>query len=212
MQTVKETFQARVNEINIYYKFIESYSPNSTDRELNKILRSNLILMLYNLVESSISNAIEEIHSSIYSHKISFDLLNIELKKVLIKQLKNSNPHTFVLSINDIAIDIVKQSFNKRQISDGNIDNETIVKLGLQYGFCTHTSYKNTQSGKCLKTIKGRRNDLAHGTYSFTEIGKEYTIEDLGKMKDEAIQYIKEIILNIESYLSTKSYIQTHCS
>ena len=207
MQFVKEIFQERVNEINRYYTFISSFSLENPDKELNKILRSNLILMLYNLVESSITNSIEEIHSNIYTNRISFNVLNIELKKILIRQIKNMNPHTFVQSINDIAIDIIKQAFNKRQISDGNIDNDTIVKLGRQYGFCTFTNYQDSQSGRCLKAIKGRRNDLAHGTYSFTEIGKEYTIEDLGRMKNEAIKYLAEIIQNIELYLNSKSYI-----
>lgn len=206
MQDVKETFHQRVLEIETYYIFLKTYVPNNPDKDLNKILRSNLILMLYNLIESSISNSIEQIHNSIYANKTSFDLLNVELKKILVKKLQNSNPHNFVTSINNIALDIVKQSFNKRQISDGNIDNETISKLGNQYGFCTKTSYTTTKSGKCLKIIKGRRNDLAHGTYSFTEIGKEYTLEDLLNMKNESINYLKEIIINIESYLVNKTY------
>ena len=104
MQFVKEIFQERVNEINRYYTFISSFSLENPDKELNKILRSNLILMLYNLVESSITNSIEEIHSNIYTNRISFNVLNIELKKILIRQIKNMNPHTFVQSINDITI------------------------------------------------------------------------------------------------------------
>ena len=98
------------------------------------------------------------------------------------------------------------QSYNQTSKCKRCISSNA-YKLGRQYGFCTFTNYQDTQSGRCLKAIKGRRNDLAHGTYSFTEIGKEYTIEDLGRMKNEAIKYLAEIIQNIELYLNSKSYI-----
>lgn len=165
--------------------------------------------MLYNLVESSISNAIEEIHNNMHVNNTTFDSLNIELKKVLIKQLKNNiNPHDFVIGINNLAIDIVKRCFQKRKISNGNIDNNTISKLGREYGFDVNTTYATTKNGKCLEEIRGRRNDLAHGTFSFTEIGKEYTIEDLEKMKDETVNYLTEILSNINTYLINQQYKQ----
>lgn len=209
MHTVKTIFQARVQEIETYYTFLNTYLNTSSDKELNKILRSNLILMLYNLVESSISNAIEEIHNNMHVNNTTFDSLNTELKKVLIKQLKNNiNPHDFVVSINNLAVDIVKRCFQKRKISNGNIDNKTISKLGHEYGFDVNTNYATTKNGKCLEEIRGRRNDLAHGTFSFTEIGKEYTIGDLERMKYETVNYLTEILFNIDNYLINKKYKQ----
>lgn len=209
MHTVNTIFQARVQEIEAYYTFLSTYLNTSSDKELNKILRSNLILMLYNLVESSISNAIEEIHNNMHVNNTTFDSLNTELKKVLIKQLKNNiNPYDFVISINNLAIDIVKRCFQKRKISNGNIDNKTISKLGREYGFDVNTTYATTKNGKCLGEIRGRRNDLAHGTFSFTEIGKEYTIEDLERMKDETVNYLTEILSNINTYLTNQQYKQ----
>lgn len=207
MHTVNTIFQKRVQEIETYYGFLETYINSSSDKELNKILRSNLILMLYNLVESSISNAIEEIHNNMHTNNTTFDSLNIELKKVLIKQLKsNISPHDFVISINNLAVDIVKRCFQKRKISTGNIDNKIISKLGREYGFDVNTTYATTKHGKCLEEIRGRRNDLAHGTFSFTEIGKEYTIGDLEKMKNETVNYLTEILSNISIYLLNQQY------
>lgn len=209
MHNVNTIFQARVQETEMYYSFLSSYINTSSDKELNKILRSNLILMLYNLVESSISNSIEEIHNNIHANNIAFDSLNTELRKILIKQLKsNVNPCDFVVNINNLAIDIVKKCFQKRKISNGNIDNKTISDLGNKYGFNINTTYATTKHGKCLEEIKGRRNDLAHGTFSFTEIGKEYTVEDLNKMKNETINYLTEILNNINTYLVNQQYRQ----
>lgn len=210
MYTVKSIFQARTQEIEMYYTFLEEYIRADTDKELSKILRSNLILMLYNLVESTIANAIEAIHNDIHTKNISFDSLNLALQKVLIQQLKNNiNPDSFVRDINNLALDVVKKCFQKRKISNGNIDNIAISKLAKDYGFDFHTTYEKTKHGKCLEEIRGRRNDLAHGTFSFTEIGKEYTIEDLGAKKYETINYLAEILSNIDHYLIKRQYIKS---
>jgi len=206
MQTVLTTFEERTKEIELYYSFLSS-NFDIINKDLNKILRSNLILMLYNLVESTISNAIEEIHNEIYSQNVTFDSLNIELKKVLIKQLKNNvESHNFVTSIDCLALDIVKKCFQKKKISTGNIDNNTVAELARKYGFKGDTSYENTRHSKCLIEIKGRRNDLAHGIFSFTEVGKEYTLEDLNEKKNETIAYLTEIIQNIDKYLVDRLY------
>lgn len=209
MQSVKTIFQERVNEVEAYYTFIDSYIASSSNDDLNKILKSNLLLMLYNLIESSMANAVEEIHNEIHVKTVSFNTLKTELKKRLIKYLKNNlNPDQFVASVNDIALDIIKQCFDKQKLFNGNIDSRKIQELSQNYGFSSNTDYNQTKHGSCLVTIKGRRNDLAHGTFSFTEVGKEYSIGDLEKMKNETINYLSEIINNIEQYLNNQDYIQ----
>lgn len=208
MFEVKRTFQERTNEINIYYNFIDGFILTSRDENLDKILKSNLILMLYNLVESTILNAIEEIHNNIHANNISFNVLKLELKQGIVALLKKRNPHEFVNNINDIAIDIVKKSFNREKAFSGNVDSRKITELSAVYGFSSYTTYAQTKHGHCLRDIKGKRNDLAHGIFSFVEVGKEYSVQDLEKMKDEAINYIKEIISNIENYLINQEYKQ----
>lgn len=208
MNEAREVFEVRAKEIETYFSFIQSFIEESKQDDLNKILKSNLLLMLYNLVESSISNAIEEIHNDIHNRTVSFDLLKIELREVLIAHLKNHlNPRDFVTSIKDIAIDIVKKSFQKQKISNGNIDSLKIKKLGEQYGFNSNTNYLQTKNGMCLVDIKGR-NDLAHGTFSFTEVGKDYSILDLEKMKNETINYLSQILENIDAYIVNQEYKQ----
>jgi hypothetical protein len=208
MVLVKNTFQERVDEINLYYGFINSFIPTNRDENLNRILKSNMILMLYNLVESTISNSIEEIHNSIHASAISFDTLKVELKEVIIKHLKDKNPKKFVESVTHLAIDVVKKSFDKRKVCNGNVDSLKIRELSGVYGFSSNTTYAQTKNGQILLDIKGKRNDLAHGTFSFVEIGKVLTPEDLEKMKDETVSYLKEIVANIEYYLTNQEYKQ----
>ena len=53
------------------------------------------------------------------------------------------------------------------------------------------------------------RNDLAHGNKSFSEIGKDIIIGDLLKIKDEVVEYIGQILKNIEAYLNAKEYLDS---
>jgi hypothetical protein len=209
MTSVKTIFNDRKNEINTYFDYLNQYQPKNADDSLYKILKSNLILMLYNLVESSISNAIGEIHNSIHSKHVSFNDLKIELKNLIINHIKNVNSKKIVENINDIATDIIKHSFNKevkKRLFNGNIDSRKIKEFGDKYGFDSNTNFAKTGHGNCLVTIKDKRNDLAHGTYSFTEVGKEYSIQDLESMKDNTINYIESILNNIEQYLQNDMF------
>jgi hypothetical protein len=176
------------------------------DDELFKILKSNLLIMLYNLIESSISNAIEEIHNNIHSNNVSFDSLKENLKSIIITNAKSVNPNDLVSKISNIATDIVKYTFKKDELCRGNVDAKKIRELANRYGFDSNTDYTKTKHGSHLVTIKGKRNDLAHGVYSFAEVGKEYPIEDLKDMKDTTIFYISEILGNIENFLISKGY------
>jgi hypothetical protein len=209
MIDVKNTFKQRKIEIDEYFKFLNDYKPANADDNLFKILKSNLLIMLYNLIESSISNAIEEIHNNIYSNSISFNLLKERIKSLIINNTKRVNSDKFVAKINDIATDIIKHTFKREELFNGNVDSRKIKKLSEQYGFNSDTDYERTKHGSHLVTIKDKRNDLAHGIYSFTEIGKEYTIQDLEDMKDKTINYISDILDNIESYLNNKEYCKT---
>ncbi|MDR3339231.1 MAG: hypothetical protein LBT25_03885 [Candidatus Symbiothrix sp.] len=206
MINVKAIFEQRKNEVEEYFNFVNSYTPLNANDNLYKILKSNMILMLYNLVESSISNAIEEIHNVIHANSISFNSLKGELKKLIILQTKRIDTNKFIEKINDIATDIIKHSFQRKEFFNGNVDRTTITKLSNKYGFNNHTDYAKTKAGICLENIKNKRNDLAHGVYSFTEVGREYTIQDLEEKKNETINYISDILDNIESYLANKEY------
>jgi hypothetical protein len=189
-----------------YFNFINHYQPLNAGDNLFKILKSNMILMLYNLVESSIANAIEEIHNEIYENSTSFNSLRKELKKLIISQTKRIETNKFIETINDIATDIIKRSFQRKELFSGNVDRTTIAKLSAKYGFNRHTNYAKTKAGESLEEIKNKRNYLSHGIFSFTEVGKDYTIQDLEDIKDKTINYISDIIDNIELYLRNKEY------
>ncbi|MDD1474829.1 MAE_28990/MAE_18760 family HEPN-like nuclease, partial [Dolichospermum sp. ST_sed4] len=56
--------------------------------------------------------------------------------------------------------------------------------------------------------IKNHRKDLAHGFKSFVEIGKDATADELFKSQKRVICYLREILENIEMYISNQEYLQ----
>jgi len=209
MNNVKLIFTERENEIELYYKHVCSFE-NDANEILFKILKANMLLMLYNFVEATISNTIDIIRTTIHNDdQTNFDNLKDKIKEQIIKDLqkKNISPENFSKLSSNISNDIIKLSFKKEEISKGNIDNETISNLSKIYGFNVNNSnYKETGHGRKLVSIKDRRNDLAHGTFSFADVGKDYSVQDLEKFKTETIKYVEYIINNVELYLNNKEY------
>jgi hypothetical protein len=208
MTEVKDTFEQRKAEIETYFVFLKNYKPKNADDNLFKILKSQLLLMLYNLIEFSISNAIEEIHKNIYDNQVSFNSLKIGIKSLIIDHTKRVKSDDFVKKITDIATDIVKHTFKKEDLFGGNIDGRKVRRLGDLYGFDSKTDYDRTGNGCDLFTIKEKRNDLTHGIFSFTEVGKEYTVPELESMKKKTINYLSDILDKIELYLDNKEYCE----
>ncbi|WP_313305547.1 MAE_28990/MAE_18760 family HEPN-like nuclease [Empedobacter sp.] len=213
MEETKQIVLSRKNEINNYFDYINSINEDDFDKTVFKILKANLLLMLYNFVESVVSNSIDAIRNNIYhDSETNFDCLKNEIKIQILKDLKtNSSPEEFVKSCALITKDIIKLSFKKEKISKGNIDREIISELSGIYGFnIKNSNYQETGHGESLTTIKMKRNDLAHGTFSFAEIGKEYTVNDLEKIKNETINYLIFIVGEIEDYLENKRFIHSN--
>ncbi len=220
MRNVKRDFNDRVNEINIYFTFLENvmikggniiYPDKSIDTltpDLNKIFRANSFLLLYNLCESSIKNAVEEIYFTLNREGVSFDDLKEGIKIEIIKFLKsNINASDFVSSINNIAPEIILKCFDSENFLSGNIDAKSVREIANKYGFSHLTNPEITKSGFHLRTVKSKRNELAHGIFSFKECGKDYSIQDLISIKNEVVEYLKQILNNIEAYLAAKDYL-----
>lgn len=55
--------------------------------------------------------------------------------------------------------------------------------------------------------IMNKRNDLAHGNKSFAEIGKDITVEELLKIKEEVTAYLEQILNNINQYITGQDYL-----
>lgn len=223
VQTVLEDFDIRVQEVNQYFVFLDGLIQETTklavsgdnghkkitaiDSDLARTLKANAFLLLYNLIESTMRNAIEAIFTEISSNKISFDLVRTEIKKIVIHNFKNRSPDNVHSKIKDISLDIITAGFNSRELFSGNVDQKEITDTARKYGFSFDTDYSKTKHGEHLYIVMKNRNDLAHGNKSFAKVGGDTSIDDLLKIKEEVIEYLQQILQNIKDYLDKQEYL-----
>lgn len=218
MMTVQADFDTRKKEVDEYFDFVKGILSITSDLTyinelgnpfsitassgLQKTLKANGFLLVYNLVESTMKNAIEAIITHLSAQGIEFDDLTKEIKVIVLKSAKKWSPEKLEQEISKIGRHIIEKTFRKEDLFSGNIDAREIRQTLLAYGIAT----THTVNGDCLVTIKAKRNDLAHGTVSFSECGKDYDIADLIKFKDDAQAYLQATLNDIQHFLLIAGY------
>lgn len=221
---VFEDFKERSEEASKYFiflqnleqgkiKLVEEIPGNNKAQERDKVLENTLkasaYLLLYNLIEFTMKNAIEAIFDELQNQGVSFDDIRPELKKIILVNLKRRNPDKILDEIQDISLDIVKVGFNREELFAGNIDSKLIRETAKKYGFYSPTDDKKITNGEDLYLVKNNRNDLAHGSKSFTEVGKEKGADELIKIKNQVVEYLEGILKKVETYIDKQEYLDS---
>lgn len=218
MEIILEGFEKRAKEVSDYFTFLRELEQQEVklikdgniskiDTELAKTLKATGYLLLYNLVESTLRDAIESIFDEIQTRNISFDNLKIEFKKMIWKNIKKRNVDQLTTKITILSQHIIRESFDPNDLFSGNVDARKIKKIAMIYGFSTITDSKTTKDGIDLLSIKKNRNDLAHGILPFSEVGEGATAENLLEISDRVIKYLRQILENINEYLEREEYL-----
>ncbi|MDZ4785278.1 MAG: MAE_28990/MAE_18760 family HEPN-like nuclease [bacterium] len=223
--TLFQDFNERSREVSKYFVFLKSLEQGSTqlsmkdfkgnsrirtvDSELLKTLKASGFLLLYNLVEATMRNAIEAIFDELRSKGISYDQIRPELKKIVLKNLKRRSPDKVFSSITLISLDIITACFDRQDLFSGNIDGKLIRDTANEYGFSHLTDHIKTGNGTDLITVKTNRNQLAHGFESFAEVGRAKSADQLLVIKNKVVKYLRQILQNIEHYISNQAYLDS---
>lgn len=216
----KDNPQLHYSERGIAHNYI-------VDDELLKILKANGFLLIYNLVESFCRNFIVEILTTIQKKKLTFKKLSEETKKIWIAPIvKNyKDPFTSAEKIENcfykMADDIINNNLiefseviTKIQMEErydafglsGSITKGKIRALASMYGFESITSPREEKAGESLDDIKISRNQLAHGRITFKDCGKDKSVTQMLEYKNNAIEYLQAVLVNIETYLQTTKF------
>ncbi len=231
MISVKTDFEKRKSEINEYLEFIEVIYAEEKEVEimfkklvkhkrkqkfhvsdqLQKVLIANSFLLLYNLIEATIRNSIDEIFADLQNNTIDYTKLSDKLKKIfLIQKNKNLKEGNFNLeTLNKQIDDLINSVLDSETIIldkgkldfSGNLDAKKIRNIASDYGFG-----QPSVNGDNLLVIKNKRNHLAHGDFSFSEIGKDYSVAELVNFKEQTFNFLNEVINNIELFITKKEY------
>lgn len=222
MRNIMIEFSIRKSETNnliCFAKRLEEDFTSSTIGEYDIVtvktcIKANIVLMLYNVVESTLTKCLERIHEKISKNELKYCDLRKELKKILaiyygqsIKKSSNVDGAVeYVLQLADFINENVCFNISYRDLAQkypmysGNLDSREIINVLKKYGIvyeerCTE-----------LKTIKDARNKLAHGEDSFEEIGRNLSIPQLEQMTNRTFRYLEKMINEIKNYLEEERY------
>ena len=230
MRAVRLSFDNNVREVESFFRFLKlalrsdaelhlplrrSYKKHAIADDAQRMLKASALLVLYNLIESTVQGSVGAIHDAIARDCLRYEQVRDEVKLLWIDfRVKNLNAGTpRVDTIRTVVQSMVEDVVNRESISmardfvnlSGNVDARKIRELSNDFGFSSDVrSFANR--GESLKLVKDKRNDLAHGIVSFGVCGGEFTISQLATIKHEVVIYLRNIIGNIARYVNAKRY------
>jgi len=181
------------------------------DREFLKICRANGYILLYNLIESTIYEATSGLYKHLETNIVDIDKLIDNLKILVFKGIQNSSQENLKIFKQDLNThfrdSIFKICFEKSKIKkmfSGNLDAKKIREFSTEHGISLNLADECNNGGK-LNEIKNTRNDLAHGSASFSSKGV-ISASALNSMCQETGYYLRSVIMSINSFLVGQSY------
>ncbi|WP_371380930.1 MAE_28990/MAE_18760 family HEPN-like nuclease [Sporomusa aerivorans] len=212
-------FDDRVSEIEFYYSIMLDSENGSgkiqtiDNARFQRILKSNFLLMLYNLVEACVISGLMEIYENLKNSGSSYgDLIveirsiwsNHEIGKVYSNVAGRAVYEDRVKSIINHVISSQPIILSREAIGiSGNLDARVIKKLCDKH----RIRYVASDEDGCLKIVKDKRNNLAHGDESFGDCARDMTLTDLEHIKDGVVCFIRAILYGMKEYHDNKHYL-----
>lgn len=241
LQFAYENFETRLQEVKNYVLFVKKLAditspsvinehhinPNGyvdhptfpsypIDRELQKTLRASTYLLLYNLMESTMSESIDAIHETIKEEGHSLLDLSEKLHKVILQSFSKGLTEEKVSELSrdngDIRERLLDLGYDKRKLFSGNIDCGVIEKYCKKYGINVlpyrHDDTPLLWDTEVIKAIKQKRNSLAHGSESFAQCGQNMPVDTI----DDNLQSVEAVLMGVfnglNDFLTRQKYLR----
>lgn len=227
MENVLSDFRERVEEIEEYINLLmlvsqpsvkihsEGKRPKSVSNVALKTMKASCFLMLYNLVESSIRGSMSTLYEQMNSGRQclhGFDQFVTELwisQKFKSLDPYSSNQTSYKKLIKSMVDDILLASpvsLDPESLPiSGNLDARKIRELFINHNIPTHAHYRSLQGAE-LKTIKDKRNSLAHGSESFSDCGQQYSVQSIIDIKRQTVIFLRSSLKNVQKYIENTKY------
>ena len=184
---------------------LDSAGSRRHHRELS-VLRAAAILLLYNTVEAAARAGIQSIYDEIELTDTSIDELCEPLRRRVLRDFRSNATDRDIDAVVTAAKEMAALSFDPRRIFGGNVDARELRSQSSDYGFTIDADGRRTKMGEDLVTIKRKRNDLAHGVTSFSEVGRDYTAKQIREMAFRSLGYMEAMLTSIDQYLTSRKF------
>lgn len=237
MGELSDNLEERYSEVEEYLRLIHAFEvaiqsgvprigetgPNITVKQ-QRILFSSVYLQLYNLIEATITNCLEEVGSQTSKDASCLPgKLNDQLRREWVRY--TARTHVSMAPENRLneALKMCDHLTSSGGITDfaiekgggGNWDDSAIEKITARIG-CSFKASKPVRAGVkrkirdemgSMELIVNLRNKLAHGSISFSECGQYDTAGELEQLAKRVCSYLRELVATIEKYLSDSHYL-----
>jgi hypothetical protein len=237
MAALTEAFDERLAEVETYLEFLKIMeeqaqtgppkfegASTAVTTQQQKILYSSVYLQLYNLVESTMTRCIDAIADAPRTNSAwkAGDLslkLRTEWVRVTARTHVDLTPQHRLESALVLCDHLVSSlpigKFSIEKGGGGNWDDEAIETVASRLGFelkLSPTVYSNIKRRirddlGPLGLVKRLRNELAHGSISFTECAENVTVAILVDLKDKTASYLREVVAHFVAYVKNHEYL-----
>ncbi|MGL4608463.1 MAG: MAE_28990/MAE_18760 family HEPN-like nuclease [Trueperaceae bacterium] len=237
MEILDHTFTERLAEIETYLDLLAALEEQTrtgpprigtegpvVSTTQQRILYSSVYLQLYNLVEATITKCVEALCSTISANKWLPSDLSTELRGEWVRYLARThvdlsydNRLKYSLVMCEHLINTIPVGFIEiEKGGGGNWDDEAIYRFSSRLGCELSISNESNKAVKqpfrdsrgALGIIVKFRNDLAHGTLSFSECGTDVDVAALRDLKSRAAMYLTEVVESFKTFIETYSFLQ----
>lgn len=235
-----QAFEDRVKEIEAYLLLLDVFDQEVkthgvprigtagavVTEQQQRILYSGVYLQLYNLVEATVTHCLEAVTTAIENAWFPIDLsdelrrewVRVVARTHIILNHDNRLQAAFTLFEHLIQANPVPAGFKVDKGAGGNWDDNAIQDISVRMGCPLNVSQpvyskikrKFRDDKGPLEFIKSLRNDLAHGTVSFEECGQSITVQELHELKNNAVDYLREVVTCFKGFIDNHEYLQMH--
>ena len=174
------------------------------DQQMQCCMKAQTLLVLYNMVESTVCDCMNYIYDAIADDQLSYAELTDEMRMMWDKSNKRAKKAEANLS--EAEKMPLKVVFEEMAVNtSGNIDIRKIYDIFSGHG-CVIPEGRRTECGASFLVVKNKRNMLAHGNVSFSQCGAIYLYSDLERMKKHILIFLKEVIEVTKEFVLKKGY------
>lgn len=233
--TTMDLLRTRGREMHSYLTFLELAVENDAhvttdngqrqlalDKALTHVLKANVTLLLYSVMEASTVSLLDEMHDTIGKNCGGADLLNDQLFLVVARSFKGSksdvtqnnmqrplHEHLFKAWLRDWND---RSQREKRQIGlSGGVDSLEIFSQLQRFGVFPSNLIKppTRLTNKALQSTRTRRNRLAHGEVSFEDLGQTLAFASLCAEVRAVFRTLRRVTLEVDTFLQQRRYLAT---
>lgn len=173
-------------------------------QEIQCVAKAQSLILLYNLVESTVCDCLNAIYDAIQDENLNFGNVSHDIKNMWRNYLKRKNLPEKTKSDNEIMNMPIRFESLAINIS-GSLDFRKIQEVFLKHGCLLDNSSRETIAQSFL-VVKNKRNLLAHGNVSFSECGAYYLLSDLQKYKEHIVDYMQDVVNKTCNYIASRAY------